>query len=200
MRDTCPIGPGPQTLLDTHVPPEGSEEPVTVAAAAWDSPPRAHDASSIGTSPGVPRLVADGDRGGRGSCRRGRAPQGGHGVRARPVTACLHGPTRMIRVPRDPTAGTGCGVPSALRRPAGLAVGPPLLRHGWYGMVTAVRRPGEAAEIGDGPRWSAGRTPSWLTGAVGGRRSHGLTPVWAGVGPRRAGDRTGGGGSPAAVG
>ena len=108
--------------------------------------------------------------------------------------------TGMRRVPLEPTAGTVFGVPSALRRPADLDVVPHLLLHGWYGMVTAGRLPVEADEIGDCPRWSAGRTPGWLPGAVGGMRSHGRTPVWAGVGPRRGGGRTGCGVSPDAVG
>jgi hypothetical protein len=39
-RDLCPTCEGPHPPIDTHVSPEGSEEPVTVAVAAvWDSPP-----------------------------------------------------------------------------------------------------------------------------------------------------------------
>jgi len=43
----------------------------------------------MGPSPGVPRRTPGGDRGARGSRRRGRAPQGGHGVRSIPGTSCL---------------------------------------------------------------------------------------------------------------
>jgi len=104
-------------------------------------------------------------------------------------------------VPLKPAAGPGCGVPATLRRPAGLAVVQHWLLHGWYGMVTTGRRPVQAEDIGAGPRWSAGRPPGWLPWAGGGgRRSHGGTPAWAGVGPRRAGGRRGCGVSPEAVG
>jgi hypothetical protein len=108
--------------------------------------------------------------------------------------------TAIIGVPRKSAAGTVFGVPAALRRPAGLDVVHHLLLHGWYGMVTTVRLPVKAEDIGAGPQWSAGRPPGWRTWAGGGMRSHGVTPAWAGVGPRRAGGQRGGGVSPDAVG
>ena len=67
-------------------------------------------------------------------------------------------------------------------------------------MGTAVRLAIEAEDIGDFPRWDAGLAPFGLSWAVGGMRPHGITPAWAGVGPRRAGDRTGCGVSPDAAG
>ena len=108
--------------------------------------------------------------------------------------------TGIIRVPLEPTARTVFGVPAELRGSAGFDVVHHLLLRGWYDMVTAVRFPIEAKDIGDLPRWSAGHTPGWLSGAVGGMRLHGVTPVEVGVGPRRAEGRMGCGGSPDAVG
>jgi hypothetical protein len=108
--------------------------------------------------------------------------------------------TRILRVPLKPAAGTVFGVSAALRRPAGLDVVHHLLLHGCYGMVTTVRLPVQAEDSGDFPRWSAGRTPGWLTWAGDGMRSHRVTPAWAGGGPRRAGGRTGCGSSPDAAG
>ena len=53
-------------------------------------PPRAQEESSIGTSPGVPRLAARVERGGSGSRTSGLEPQCGHCVRSIPVTSCIH--------------------------------------------------------------------------------------------------------------
>src|SRR4029453_11999082 len=98
--------------------------------------------------------------------------------------------TGVIRVPLEPTGGTVFGVPTELRRPAGRDVAHHLLLRGRHGMVTAVRLTVEAKDIGDFPRWGAGLAPFGLPWAVSGRRPHGMTPAWAGVGPRRAGGRT----------
>ena len=92
--------------------------------------------------------------------------------------------TGIIRVPLESTGETVFGVPTELRRPAGFDVVQHLLLHGRYGMMTAVRLPVEAQDIGDFPRWGAGLAPYGLLWAVGGMRSHGVTPAWAGVGPR----------------
>jgi hypothetical protein len=43
------------------------------------------------------------------------------------------------------------GVPAELRRPAGLDVVHHVLLYGWYGMVTTVRLPVQAEDIGDFP-------------------------------------------------
>ena len=108
--------------------------------------------------------------------------------------------TSILRVPLTPAAGTVCGVPAELRRPADLDGVQHVLLQGCDGMVTTVGLPVQADESGDFPRWSAGRMPGWRTWAGGGRRSHGVTPAWAGVGPRRAGGRTDCGSSPEAAG
>ncbi len=85
--------------------------------------------------------------------------------------------TGLIRVPLAPTAGPVCGVPPALCGPAGRALVPPLLMRGRYGMGPAGGRPGEAAALGDVPRWGAGLAHCCRLWAGGGRRRHGMTPA-----------------------
>ena len=103
--------------------------------------------------------------------------------------------TGIIRVPLEPTGGTVFGVPTELRRPAGLEIVHHLLMRGRYGMGTAVRRTIEAEDIGDFPRWGAGlaqgcrtlgsrwHAAAWGYSGVGrggspqGRRSNGLRIV-----------------------
>jgi hypothetical protein len=92
------------------------------------------------------------------------------------------------------------GGPTELRRPVGLDIVHHLLMRGQYGMGTAVCRTIEAEDIGDFPRWGAGLAHCCPTWAVGGMRRHGVTPAWAGVGPRRARGRMDCGSSPDAAG
>jgi len=108
--------------------------------------------------------------------------------------------TSILRIPLEPTRGTVFGVPTELRRPAGLAIVHHFLMRGRYGMGTAGGRPLEAEDIGDFPRGTAGLTHVGPTWAVGGMRRHGGTPAWRGVGPRKADGRTGGGSLPDAAG
>ena len=108
--------------------------------------------------------------------------------------------TGMRGIPLEPPGGAVCGVPTARRRPAGLDRVPHLLRRGRYGMGTAGGCPREADESGDCPRWSARLAWGCRLWAVSGMRRHGMTLAWAGVGPRRAGGRTGCGAWPEAAG
>jgi hypothetical protein len=108
--------------------------------------------------------------------------------------------TGIRRVSLEPTAGTVFGVPPELRRPAGLDSVHHLLMRGWDGMGTAGGRTVEAEDLGDFPRWGAGRAQGCRLWAVGGMRRPGITPARAGVGPRRAGGQTGCGSSPEAAG
>ena len=108
--------------------------------------------------------------------------------------------TGIRRVPFEPTGGTVFGVPTELRGPAGFEGAHHLLMGGRHGMGTAVCLAVEAEDIGDCPRGGAGlaHLAPWRAG--GGVRRHGVTPAWAGAGPRRAGGRTGCGSSPEAAG
>jgi hypothetical protein len=139
-----------------------------------------------------------GERGPRQQCRfpgLHPLPRGKH-LALRTVAIA----TGIIRVPLAPTGRTVCGVPTELRRPAGLDVVHPLLRRGGDGMGTAISRPIAAEHSGDFPRWGVGLAHGWRLWASGGMRWHALTPAWAGGAPRRAGGRTGCGSSPDAGG
>jgi hypothetical protein len=103
--------------------------------------------------------------------------------------------TGMRRVPLAPTGRTVGGVAATRRGTAGGAVPHALLRRGWPKMGPAGGRAREAEEIGDCPRWGAGRALCCVGWAGGGVRRPGVTPVEAGPCPRRAGGRTGCGAS-----
>jgi hypothetical protein len=120
----------------------------------------------------------------------------GKGLTLRAVTIT----TGIIGVPLEPTGGTVFSVPTELHRPAGLDIVHHLLMRGWDGMGTAVCLPIEAEDIGDFPRWGTALVQCCRTWAVGGMGRHGVTPAWAGVGPHRAGGRTGCGSSSDAAG
>src|SRR5262249_40656100 len=104
--------------------------------------------------------------------------------------------TGMIGVPLEPTGGTMFGVPTELHRSTGFKITHHPLMRGGHGMDPTVCRAIEAEDISDFPRWSTGLAHGWRTCAVSGMRRHGVTPAWAGVGPHRAGGRTGCGASP----
>src|SRR4029434_3581859 len=103
--------------------------------------------------------------------------------------------TGIIGVPLASTGGTVFGVPPELRRSAGLDSVHHLLLRGRHGVGTAVGLPIEAEDIGDFPRGGTGLAHLGLSGTGGGVRRHGVTPAWAGAGPRRAGGRRGCGSS-----
>ena len=116
----------------------------------------------------------------------------GKGLTLRAVTIA----TGIIRVPLEPTGRAVFSVPTELRSPTGLDVAHHPLLCGRHRMGTAVRLTREAEDIGDFPWWGAGLAHFSHPWAVGVMRPHGITPVEEGVGPRRAGGRTGCGVSP----
>ena len=92
--------------------------------------------------------------------------------------------TGVVRVPLKPTGETPCGVSTALRGTADLAVTHPLLMGGGHRMGTAVRFAVETEDSGDFPRGGLGvRTavPGRQAGACGDtalrRRGQGRVPA-----------------------
>lgn len=96
--------PGASDPADTHVPQRVSEDPLRSLLRQPGPAQRVHDASQIGTSTDASRLAGGVNRGGRGSRTSGLVPQCGHGVRAIPVTSCLHCPT-LFGLRRGGSAG-----------------------------------------------------------------------------------------------
>ena len=157
--DAVDVAVRPQGLLPGVPPPRAPALPAEVAVSNLPArltrrvEPEGQQRSCVHADAGI-----EGMGHGQDQVARGHRPQLGlarldplglgKGLTRWPVTI----PTGILGIPLESTGGTVFGVPTELRRSAGLDRVPHLLRHGRHGVGTAGGLPREAEDIGACPR------------------------------------------------